>query len=286
MSEKKYRKDLLHIFTVFLMGYLGCIGYLWFFQDLFLYPAGREKPIIHAERENAIETVKITTHDGLELEGWFYNSPSSGNDGQRMAAVVYHGNAGNIGNRFHILDTFKDCGMDVLLTSYRGYGGNPGKPSEEDIYSDAKAFLKFLINNKNYDAQDIVLYGESLGTGVAIDVASDFNIAGLVLESPYKSILDTAKDRYFFVPFMRYLLNDHFRSDLKITDIKGKKLFLIGSRDTTVLPEQSLALFNLAEPPKSKHIFEGARHSGLYDYGAKSVIQDFVVREFGSGCAE
>ena len=126
--------------------------------------------------EVEIEKVKIVTSDNLNLLGWFHKK-----DLNKFKTIVYfHGNAGTLENRIHKLNHFKDMNVNFLIIAWRGFSGNQGKPSEEGLYKDAKSAILWL-KNLGLREKDIILYGESLGTGVATEIAQSNGYAGLVL---------------------------------------------------------------------------------------------------------
>src|SRR5262250_2244954 len=172
--------------------YLAALLALFVFQRSLLYVPNTGAPsLAEAGLEGAMESVQIKTTDGLQLLAW-YRAPSS-NPG--LMLVYFHGNAGHIGDRGDRVRPYLDAGFGVLLVEYRGYGGNPGRPSEAGLYADARAAIAFL-REAGVGNDRIVLYGESLGTGVAVQMASEGVGSALVLESPPSSIPAVAQSRY------------------------------------------------------------------------------------------
>ena len=109
-----------------------------------------------------------------------------------------HGNAGSLNNRIHKINHFKDMNVNFLLLSWRGFSGNKGKPTEEGLYEDARSALRWL-KSKGIDEKNLIIYGESLGTGVAVEIAQYKKFAGIILESPFTSMIDAGKDKYPFL---------------------------------------------------------------------------------------
>ena len=127
--------------------------------------------------------------------------------------LFLHGNAGSLENRIHKINHFKKMNINFLIVSWRGFSGNKGKPTEKGLYNDAKSSVKWL-KDKGLKTEDIILYGESLGTGVAIEIAQNNNFSGIILESPFTSMVDAAKNKYPFFP-IKYLLKDKYDSEKK-----------------------------------------------------------------------
>jgi len=255
--------------VVVLAIYLGIAGLLFVFQRNLLYFPDGHRPSPVAVGVSEMEEVGFTTDDGLELFSWYAPAPEG-----RPTLVFFHGNAGNLASRAFKAKAFMRAGVGVMLVEYRGYGGNPGKPTEQGLYMDARAALKFL-ERRGVSPQDIILYGESLGSGVAVQMASEVKVAGLVLETPYTSMPDVAGHHYFWLP-VQWLVRDRYESKNKIASISTPLLVLHGSEDKTVPPKFGKALYNLAVEPKTLEIFEGGAHNDLYDFRAADTVLRFI----------
>ena len=171
------------------------VGSLFWFQRSLLYVPPGDRPDLAAAAISGLEAVAIETEDGLELTHW-YRPPA--NPGAPVV-ILFHGNAGHIGDRAAKYRPLFEAGFGVFLAEYRGYGGNPGSPTEEDLTADARSVLAFLAARGVTPARTIV-YGESLGTGLAVKMAADRPVAGLVLEAPPGSIAEVAQAHYWYVP--------------------------------------------------------------------------------------
>ena len=167
-----------------------------------------------------IEKVKITTMDNIDLVGWFYNK----NIEKFKTILFFHGNAGSLENRTYKLNHFKNLNLNFLIIAWRGFSGNAGKANEVGLYNDAESAIKWL-QSKGVTEQNIILYGESLGTGVAIEVAQNKNYAGIILESPYTSMVNVGKKYYSFFP-VSLLLKDKFESYKKIKKVSVPVLYM------------------------------------------------------------
>jgi len=171
---------------------------------------------------------------------------------------------------------YLDAGWGVLLTSWRGYSGNPGHPTKQGLYADARSALAFLADN-DISVEDIVLYGESLGSGVAVQIAAESGqpFRALVLEASYTSITDIAARRFPLAP-TRWLVRDRFESKAKISSIHVPVFVVHGERDEVIPVEFGRELYHAANEPKAAKFLSDAGHNDLYDHGAAGLIIDFI----------
>ena len=163
---------------------------VFFFQGNLLYHPTTDNYLKNqVEREPAeIEKVKITTKDKINLIGWFYNR----NLEESKTILFFHGNAGPLENRTYKLNHFKNLNLNFLIIAWRGFSGNKGKPNEIGLYEDARSAVRWL-NKKGIQDKNIILYGESLGTAVSLEIAQNKKYAGIILESPFTSMIDMGK---------------------------------------------------------------------------------------------
>lgn len=210
----------------------------WFFQRQLIYlPAGAPGP---ADQVLAgAEEVTIPTADGLELGAWFVPAGPT-------AVAVFPGNAGNRGVRAPLARALSDAGLSVLLVDYRGYGGNPGRPTAEGLATDAEAAAAWL--DARADVERSVYFGESLGAAVATELAVRRPPAALVLRSPFTSLLDVARVHYGPVP--GWLLRDRFDTIDRIGSVDVPVLVLAVQGDQIVPFAQSRRLYGSANEPK------------------------------------
>ena len=173
--------------------YILLLSVVFFFQRNLLYhPSAdtyRKDQVVREPVE--IEKVKITTSDKIDLIGWFYNQDL----GKFKTILFFHGNAGLLEDRTYKLNHFKNLNVNFLIIAWRGFNGNEGKPNEMGLYEDARSAIKWL-SAKGIKEQNIILYGESLGTGVAVEVAQNKDYAGVILESPFTSMVNMGKKMY------------------------------------------------------------------------------------------
>jgi len=187
--------------------------------------------------------------------------------------IYFQGNAEGLSARVNRFTWLTADGTGLLALCYRGYGGSSGTPSEQGLILDARAAYDFV--RARYAARRIVLFGESLGTGVAVALASEREIDALILDAPYSSTADVGAAAYPFAP-VRWLMKDTFRSDERVGRVSAPLLVLHGERDTIVPIRFAEKLFALAREPKRFVRFPQGGHVNLDDYGAANVIKDFL----------
>lgn len=214
--------------------------------------------------------VAIKTRDGLTLRSWW--APPLRPD--RRVIVYLHGNAGHRGGRADRVRDYLAAGYGVLLVGYRGYGGNPGRPTEAGLYADARANLAFLAQEKVRPEQTVLL-GESLGTAVAIQMATEFPILALILEAPLASVLHSARVRYPLFAF-DFLVRDKFNSLGKIGKVKVPLLLIHGEKDQTTAVRFGRMLYDAANEPKRAHFIAEAGHTDLMHFGFAKAVTDFL----------
>jgi uncharacterized protein len=194
LSRRPVAGVLMWLVGVPLIAYLMVLAYLYVFQRQLLYFPDPTRPQLGLLAQLGVREVQLTTADGLALLSWYLPAREG-----RPVILYFQGNGGNIGHRAERLQRFASEGYGVLLVGYRGYGGNPGRPTEVGFYQDALAAYDFL-QREGIAATRFALYGESLGTGIAVYLAATQQIGGLILESPYTSVAALAQYHYPFVP--------------------------------------------------------------------------------------
>jgi fermentation-respiration switch protein FrsA (DUF1100 family) len=220
----------------------------------------------------AFEEVLFTASDDVQLHGWFV--PGEGG----ITWLWFHGNAGNISQRLENLKLLHDeLGVSVFLFDYRGYGRSQGTPSEKGTYRDAEAALAYLRSREDVDPERIVFFGRSLGTGVAVELATHYPPYGLILESPFLSIQDMAKRAYPILSLLP-LLRTRYDSVGKIGKLEVPILVLHGDRDDIIPFEAGRTLFEKAKEPKNFYTITGAGHNDTYVVGGAEYFS--VLRHF------
>ncbi|MGQ0662275.1 MAG: alpha/beta hydrolase [Pseudomonadota bacterium] len=267
---------MLSLLATGALAYLAVIGALFVFQrDLIYRPFGVPgDPVLAGVPEMSL--VVVRTEDGLEIASW--HAPPARHGGPTV--VLFHGNGGHIGLRAFKARRFLDAGLGVFLAGYRGYGGNPGRPTEDGLYSDARAVLGWLAE-RGASGKRLVLYGESLGAGVAVQMASEVAVAALVLESPFTSISEAGAWHFPFVP-VKLLARDRFDSLSKIAAIDRPLLIVHGEQDTTIPVALARKLLAAARQPKEAVFLPQAGHNDLYAHGAAPIVLAFIERVAGA----
>lgn len=272
---------LTSVLTVVAGLYAGVIGIMYFSQRYLMYhPSGDlAAPASYGVQE--MVPLSLNTADGLSLQSW-YSPPAD----ERPVVVYFHGNAGHIGDRGFKARPFLDAGFGVMLVGYRGFGDNPGVPSEAGLYNDAEAALAYL-QGIGVGPERWIFYGESLGTGLAVEMAKcaadkSSPVAAVVLEAPFPSMGDAAQSRYPFLP-ARWLVKDRYHSISKIADIAAPLLVFHGNLDSVVPISLGRRLFEAAQEPKIFRTVDGAHHSNLFDFGVFDLVLRFLENHLTQG---
>ncbi|MGH9314986.1 MAG: alpha/beta hydrolase [Vicinamibacterales bacterium] len=239
---------LLGLLAIFLL-------LIWLGQRRLIYfPFGEVSSPAAAGLPDA-EAVTFATDDGLTLGGWLVPGAMPR---RPVTVIVFNGNAGNRTFRAPLAAGLAERGISTLLFDYRGYGGNPGSPAEEGLASDARAARRYVALRAGSDR--IVYFGESLGSGVAVRLATEQPPSALILRSPFTSLTDTGRYHYPFLP-VGLLLGDRFASIDRIRNVRCPLLVIAADRDSVIPSAQSRRLFEAALEPKRLLIVERADHN-------------------------
>jgi fermentation-respiration switch protein FrsA (DUF1100 family) len=240
---------------VLVLAIVSVLALLWLVQRQLIYLPTQEVPA----PPRGVERVTFRTEDGLTLAAWLMQSRAGT---ERGTVLVFNGNAGNRAQRVPLGLALANEGFSVLLTDYRGYGANPGSPSEEGLAMDARAALEYLRSERGVAWNRLAFFGESLGAGVAVGLAEEMPPAALVLRSPFASLADIASVHYAWVP-ASLLLRDRYANAERVAAIDVPVMVIAGSDDRIVPIEQSSEVFEAANAPKRMLVIEGARHNDL-----------------------
>jgi len=257
------------ILLFFILIYFFIIIFTYFFQRSLLYHP-TENNYSEDKILVSIEKVSIKTNDNLELLAWYKNNNLS----KYKTVLFLHGNAGTLENRIHKINHFEKINVNFLLVAWRGFSGNKGKPTEKGLYEDARSAVKWL-EEKGIKKNNIILYGESLGTGVVTEIAQNENFAGVILESPFTSMIDAGKDKYPFLP-VKILLKDKYESDKKIKNIKSPVLIMHGKVDKIVPFHMGQTMYELANEPKYSYFSEYDDHMMEYNEKLLNELKKFI----------
>jgi uncharacterized protein len=251
------------------LGYGGLLALMYVFQRALMYfPDAKRTPPALAGLPQAQE-VTLTSSDGERLIAWFV--PPSGD---KPVVLYFQGNAGGLDLRAGRFTWLVADGTGLMALCYRGYGGSSGRPTEDGLIRDAVAAYGFA--RARYPARRIVLWGESLGTGVAVALAAGHEITGLILDAPFTSAAAVGAAAYPFAP-VRWLMKDKFRSDERIGRVSAPLLVLHGEQDAIVPIKFGERLFALAREPKHFARFAQGGHVDLDDHGAMDVVKEFLA---------
>ena len=265
----KLRRIFLYVFLSSIILYVSVCTYMYVFQRNFLYHPDKNN-YLRSEKLNAdTKEISVPSTEGIALKAWFYKNPQN-----KYTVLFFHGNAGGLGNRIYKLNELKNLNLNYLIISWRGFSGNKGSPTEQGLYSDARSALKWLEKN-NISKSKIILYGESLGTGVAVEVGQNQKFAGIILESPYTSIVDAAKIYYPYLP-VDLILKDKYLSLKKIKNINSPTFIMHGGADIIIPIAMGKKLFDEVQSKKYGYFPQFDRHMMTYNSELKLELQKFI----------
>ena len=251
------------------LAYFVIILFVYFYQRSLLYHPS-ENNYLNDKINFNYEEIFIETDKNIRLKSWFIKK-----DLNRFKTIlIFHGNAGNLFNRVYKLNELNKLDVNILLISWRGFSGNKGKPTEKNLYHDAEEAVKCL-NNLGVVSKNIILYGESLGTGVATEIGKSNIFGGIILESPFTSIANAAKIYYPYLP-VNIILKDRYNSIGKIKNIKTPILIMHGKKDNIVPQKMGLELYEKANKPKFNYFPENDDHMMEYNNTLLNNIKLFI----------
>ncbi len=213
------------------------------------------------------QDITLTSKDGTRLQAWLRPAAPG-----FPTLVYFHGNAANLAFRAPKFIEFTRAGFGLLALHYRGYGHSEGSPDESGIYDDARAAMEYARDTLHLPPSQTVLYGESLGTGVAVQMGTEYDVAALVLEAPYTSVETRAAELYPYLP-TRLILKDKFYSEMKIKSVHAPLLILQGDKDMVIPIRHGRKLFGLANEPKAMIEYPGIGHT---DFDLVKLTADMV----------
>jgi hypothetical protein len=260
---------LIAVFAVLLFVYVGLAAMLYFAQRSMMY----FPETIHTSPAEAgfpeAEEISLTSADGVHIVGW-HVAPREG----KPVILYFHGNGGALRYRVERFHRLTKEGVGLVAIEYRGYGGSDGNPSEAGLFADAEAAYAFAVGR--YRPDQLVLWGESLGTGVAVYLAAEKPVGRVILEAPFTSAAAVAAQRYWFMP-VRLLMKDQFRSDERIANVTAPVLILHGLNDRVVPYAMGEQMFDLAKGNKHIVRFLDGGHEDLDQYGALHAVGRFLA---------
>lgn len=237
-------------------------------RRLMYYPDTQHFLPADAALDGLVEERVLQTPDGDRVLAW-YGKAKPG----RPTILYFHGNAGSLETRSERIRKYMARGLGIFMMTYRGFGGSTGEPSEKSNVADAK--LAYDTLTASVDPKDIIIYGESLGTGVAVQVAAVKKAAGLVLDAPYTSMVELAALHYPYIPG-RWFMTDRYETRTHIRDIALPLLILHGERDTIVPVAMGREIYALAPEPKAIRTFPLAGHADHYKFGSYDALYAWI----------
>jgi uncharacterized protein len=271
---KQYRPPWLSqamtwVAAIALCLYVAFAALLYFTQRSLMYFPDRSHLTPAQAGLPRAEEVTLTTSDGERIFAWHVPT------GYGKPVILYfHGNGGALHYRVARFEKLIADGIGLVAVEYRGYGGSSGSPSERGLIADAEAGYEFAA--ARYSVSQIVVWGESLGTGVAVALAADKPVGRVILEAPFTSTEAVGAKRYWYLP-VRLLMKDQFRSDERIGKVTAPLLILHGVRDDTVPYAMGQQLFELANKPKHIVKFLEGGHEDLDNNGALIAVGRFLA---------
>ena len=251
------------------LAYFIIILFVYFYQRNLLYHPS-ENNYLNDKITFNYEEIFIETDKKIKLKSWFIKKDLD----KFKTILIFHGNAGNLFNRVYKLNELNKLDVNILLISWRGFSGNKGKPTEKNLYRDADESVKWL-NNQGVISKNIILYGESLGTGVATELGTSNAFGGIILESPFTSIANAAKIYYPYLP-VSIILKDMYDSIGKIKNINTPIFIMHGKMDNIVPQQMGLELFEKANNPKYSYFPEDDDHMMNYNKQLLNEIKLFI----------
>jgi len=251
--------------------YLMILAAFFAFQRSLLYFPSRDSvPLSEARANRSFREFPVRAEDGIDLKAWYAPATT-----KPFTFVFFHGNADSLSSASSVSDPYVAAGYGFLVTEYRGYSGLPGKPTEAGLYADGRAYINGLIA-QGVRSEDMILFGHSLGTGVAVEMAEEFHVGGLILLAPYLSISKMAQVEYPFLP-AQLLTRDRFENAAKIESIHAPLLIANGANDQLIPPAQGRQLYELANEPREFKSLPNHGHNDLFDDFA-SIALEWVSR--------
>lgn len=257
------------IFIGLVLAFAAYVLTAWMFQERLMFWPYKDRVEPRSIGLDDFREIEMVMADGTRILAWQHIP----DDPDAPYIVYFHGNGGNLASRASKFNSFAKQGWGVIAISYRSYGGSDGKPNEPNLISDGFEVYDRVLG-WGTKPENIVLYGESMGTGIAVQLAAQRDVGAVILEAPYSSTVDVAESHYKLPA--RYLMRNRFMSTDHIADIDAPLLWMHGTGDIVIPIRLGQKLYGLAPDDKRKWIVQGGGHSDLYNFGAFEQVQSFV----------
>jgi len=257
----KIRRMIYTIIIGLALGYLLLVGFVYLRQDGMVYYPTKDIEGTPSDIGLKYEEITLKTKDSVNLSAWYVPAKD-----ERGVVLFCHGNAGNISHRLDSIRIFHDLGLSVLIFDYRGYGRSEGSPTEDGTYFDAESAWEYLVNVKGARPEMIILFGRSLGSAVAAELALRRKAAGIIIESGFKSIPALGAKFFPYLP-IRLISRFQYSTADKVSRINMPKLFIHSPQDEMIPYEHGAALFKNAAEPKEFLQITGGHNEGFLTSG-------------------
>ena len=260
-------KNILIILGIIIFLYVLIGFFIYIFQGKLLYHPGANNYLDDASLNHKIKKIYIPSDQ--KLVAWYFKK-----NPKYKTLLFFHGNAGKIDSRIYKLNEFSKLNINYLIFAYRGFSGNEGNPSEKGLYKDSRA-VKYWLNLNNIQDSEIILYGESLGTAIAVDLGKEFDFSGIILESPFTSMTELGKKYYPYLP-VKLLLKDKYETIKKLDKINSPILVMHGAKDNIVPFDMGLKVYENANSPKYNYFNDYDDHMMDYNEDLIKSIKNFI----------
>jgi len=257
-----------------LLLYIVFGAYLYLTQRNHIYFPDRTSLFNHSQMPTSYKPVSVKLPDGVQIYSWY--SPA---EPERHTLIHFQGNSGNILSRIEDVRGYTPRGYGIAHCGYPGFGGNRGNMRESDVYAARRGLIEKLIQ-QGVSEEQMIFFGESLGTAVAVQLATEYSPAAVILQAPFTSLTTLASARYPIYP-VGYLMEDKYDSLSKIKNVKAPLLILHGEKDDVVPIAHGRKLYEAANKPKFFYPFPLAKHNNMINYHFNFVVLDFLNKIAG-----
>lgn len=258
---------MLRILLLLVCIYIIFVLLLYRFQRNLIYGT-HDSENVNVNLTHSVESVSVNSN-GILLNGWYFEKNPT-----FRTFLFFHGNSGNLEKRISKLNDLNTLNINYLIVAYRGFSGNRGSPTEKGLYEDAKACKEWLNKVKRIPDDEIILYGESLGSAIALELATHYKFAGVILEGPFTSMTELVYHRYPFLP-ADLILTEKFDNKQKVKQIDSPLLILHGKNDTTVPVSMGKELFENTKSTIKKIYVTNDKHNVHMDRNVHHVVKNF-----------